>query len=321
MKRVWKNIVCGTGLVLLAGSAVATGMDVFGEDRRVGRFEERDWSFGGFDDDEGFFFDEDRNRESGDSRRYSFDDEDDFFDDDRFDDDFFDDDFCGEQGGSGYRNDTRIRNGEDSTSGATDNAGSGAGNDTGSDRNAGNEKADSGKSDAADSQSKDSGAKAASVVSLMMVSDGIGSGTLEKPGGWMPSNDRRHESNGYGIFVFILELAGFALLTAWMIASRGNRLTWSQVMHRTPALPSQERQDGTVTASAKTEESADDVKVIEVVVDEPVKKAEVTADSPVETVTVEEVKPDVQVEQSQEATDSDAKADDKTDTDSAEEQK
>lgn len=46
MKRVWKNIVCGTGLVLLAGSAVATGMDVFGEDRRVGRFEERDWSFG-----------------------------------------------------------------------------------------------------------------------------------------------------------------------------------------------------------------------------------------------------------------------------------
>ena len=115
MKRVWKNIVCGTGLVLLAGSAVATGMDVFGEDRRVGRFEERDWSFGGFDDDEGFFFDEDRNRESGDSRRYSFDDEDDLFDDDRFDDDFFDDDFCGEQGGSGYRNDIRIRNGEDST--------------------------------------------------------------------------------------------------------------------------------------------------------------------------------------------------------------
>ncbi|WP_301094394.1 hypothetical protein [Faecalibaculum rodentium] len=311
MKRVWKNIVCGTGLVLLAGSAVATGMDVFGEDRRVGRFEERDWSFGGFDDDEGFFFDEDRNRESGDSRRYSFDDEDDFFDDDRFDDDFFDDDFCGEQGGSGDRNDTRIRNGEDSTSGATDNAGSGAGNDTGSDRNAGNEKADSGKSDAADSQSKDSGAKAASVVSLMMESDGTGSGTLEKPGGWMPSNDRRHESNGYGIFVFILELAGFALLTAWMIASRANRLTWSQVVHRTPELPSEKVGAGTVEeAAAKTADFAEGVKEAEVVVDEPV-----------ETVLVEEVKPEVQVEQSQEATDSDAKADDKTDTDSAEEQK
>ena len=294
MKRVWKNIVCGTGLVLLAGCAVATGMVVLGEDRRVGRFEERDWSFGGFDDDEGFFFDEDRNRESGDSRRYSFDDE----------DDFFDDDFCGEQGGSGYRN------GEDSTSEATDNAGSGAGNDTGSDRNAGNEKADSGKSDAADSQSKDSGAKAASVVSLMMESDGTGSGTLEKPGGWMPSNDRRHESNGYGIFVFILELAGFALLTAWMIASRANRLTWSQVVHRTPELPSQKQQAAAVTASEKTEESA-----------KPAKAPEVTADEPVETVLVEEVKPEVQVEPTQEATDSEAKADDKTDTDSAVEQK
>lgn len=310
MKRVWKNIVCGTGLVLLAGSAVATGMDVFGEDRRVGRFEERDWSFGGFDDDEGFFFDGDRNRESGNSRRHAFEDEDDFFDDDRFEDDFFDDDFCGEQGGSGYRNDTRIRNGEDSTSGATDNAGSGAGNDTGSDRNAGNEKADSGKSDAADSQSKDSGAKATSVVSLMMESDGIGSGTLEKPGGWIPSNDRRHESNGYGIFVFILELVGFALLTAWMIASRANRLTWSQVMRRTPELPSQKQQAVAVTASEKTEESA-----------KPAKAPEVTADEPVETVLVEEVKPEVQVEPTQEATDSDAKADDKTDTDSAEEQK
>ena len=127
----------------------------------------------------------------------------------------------------------------------------------------------------------------------------------------MPSNDRRHESNGYGIFVFILELAGFALLTAWMIASKGNRLTWSQVVHRTPELPSEKAGAGTVEeAAAETADFA-----------EGVKEAEVVVDAPVETVTVEEVKPDVQVEQSQEATDSDAKADDKTDTDSAEEQK
>ena len=56
MKRVWKNIVCGTGLVLLAGSAVATGMDIFGAQPGY-RQEERDWSFGGFDQDDAFFHD------------------------------------------------------------------------------------------------------------------------------------------------------------------------------------------------------------------------------------------------------------------------
>lgn len=197
MNRTWKNVICVGAMVLLAGGAVATGMDIFGSRGQEMRpsYEERDWSFGGYDDDLDFF--------QGESRGRGFEFE------------------------EGWSSDSDT----DAQSGATEDSGSA------SSRKRQSEETTETPGSSEKSEKTEKSDQASTQAAAMNVTP-VAWNTGERRGGLMVQDSHRSSVNGYGVFVFILELLGIALLAAWMIVSRGNKRSWKEVFSRTQTLPS-----------------------------------------------------------------------------------
>ena len=273
MKRVWKNIVCGTGLVQHAGTAEATRMDIIGAQPAY-RQEERDWSFGGFDQDDAFFHDPESGFDPEYESRRHYDQHD---HGDRYDEDsnrrFFEGDFSlDEDDRSENRRDRKQDTAldEDSQSAATQ-------DDTDSEQ------------DTEDSsrENRDNDKAKSTAMQLMQAPGTDEEAAMRMNIRWY-DEDPRQPVNGYGLFVFLLELAALVLLSVWMIVSKANSLTWKQVMssHQTelPAIPAAATGTMAETTAAETgkeQETAADTR-----------KAAADQDEPVETIEVEEVTAD-----------------------------
>lgn len=235
MNRTWKNVICVGAMVLLAGGAVATGMDIFGSRGQEIRpsYEERDWSFGGYDDDLDFF--------QGESRGRGFE---------------FEEDWSSDQ-------DT------DAQSGATEDTGSA------SSRKRQSEESTQAPKTSEKTEKSDQASTQAAAVSVTPVSWNTG----ERRGGLMVQDYHRSSVNGYGVFVFILELLGIAMLAAWMIVSHGNKRSWKEVFSRTQTLPSLPETPEAQSASVQ------EAVVTEAKVQEPV--TETVEETVLETVTMD----------------------------------
>lgn len=270
-------------MTVLAGAAVFTGMDVFGRAQEKPVYEERDWSFGGFDDDKKYFFDEghpgsrefgsrDRDFENESRRRF---DEDDFFDEE---DDFFDEEFSRDEFDS--REDSRSQATQDSE---TDQKQKNAEKSGDSQDSAA--KDDSSQSSGKTGKSSDSKTDAKATAMVLTQHDSL---SMDDAG--QNHRDRHTREarmpghvDGYGVTLFILELAGFAAVGAWLIVSRGNALTWSGVFARQTLPPVPAAQAETLREEAMFDGRKPVATVSEPAAEDPKTDADQPEETPEET--------------------------------------